>query len=458
MAPATVKPQKSFNPSLIPWVEKYRPKSTRDMVGFDTILSTLKAFISEFDRLQNLIIDLRKKNNATTDELKKKNLDHQILSIQNQLKYKTARILMGPSGVGKTTVVYALANDLHRSVIEMNASDVRSEEAINQKLRETIKSTNLLSFTNRETQGKLILIDEIDGIHGQSDKGGIQAIERIIFTSRFPIIMTSNTRDDRKFKAIYQLTSPIIELDPLKEPDIITILARIVQAEKLNISEQGIQLIAKKSNGDLRAAINDLQTLSQGNDNIELENINALNSRRDTETDLQDMLRSLFLKPIFKEAKQAIDEIDSEDVDYRTIHRWINENLLDYIPNKKDLGYAFSYLALVDRILGYILRTQDYAHLSYFYDLLAGGIKYAKSDKTLPKSKILPPRFFRIRATPEDEVALKLEHLFRVSLNDIMRELKPTLRIFLSQSPSFSQFLVEFLSLDGATISEYFGV
>ena len=140
--------------SNIPWVEKYRPQSAKDLIGFEKTINKLKQFLDEFFILQTKYRNLRKEIKLITEPslIKKKKL--QLKSFQLKMQRQKAQILIGPPGVGKTTIVYALANDYNMSVIELNASDVRTQDAIQNKLHETVKSTNLLSFTTKKSKGK----------------------------------------------------------------------------------------------------------------------------------------------------------------------------------------------------------------------------------------------------------------------------------------------------------------
>ncbi|MHA1718037.1 MAG: hypothetical protein ACTSXK_00760, partial [Promethearchaeota archaeon] len=154
-----------------------------------------------------------------------------------------------------------------------------------------------------------------------------------------------------------------------------------------------------------------------------------------------------------KGAKKILDDILGSVIDFRTVHKWVNENLLSFITKKYDLYYAFENLALSDRILGYIGRTQNYDHLSYYFDILAGGVRFAKSDTIIPKNKrIRPPRWFRTRAAPDDEVALNLQRLYNLSLNTIMKEIRPNLLTFLKYPIGLKEYLALVLKEDAKKV------
>ncbi|MHA1474247.1 MAG: AAA family ATPase [Promethearchaeota archaeon] len=430
----------------IPWVEKYRPQTTKDLIGFEKIVNKLKQFLDEFFILQTKYRNLRKeiKNISDPTLMKKKKL--QLKSFQLKMQRHKAQILIGPPGVGKTTIVYALANDYNMSVIELNASDVRTEDALQNKLQETVKSTNLLSFTKKKSKGKIILIDEVDGLHGQKDRGGVKALINIIAISKFPLILTCNYRD-KKLKSLFDLLGSI-NISQASPKDISKVLRKISKSENLDISDEQIQHLAVESNGDYRSSINDLQALTQSSHSIDEETLANINMKRDTETEIQVFMNKMFATNKIKDAKKILDDVLGPVIDFRSIHKWINENLLSYITKRYDLYYAFDNLAHSDRILGYIGRTQDYAHLSYFFDILA-GVRFAKSDKILAENKkIRPPRWFRTRAVPDDEIALNLQKLYSMPLNSIMKEIRPNLKMFLKFPIGLNEYLASILKED----------
>ena len=430
----------------IPWVEKYRPQTTKDLIGIEKIINKLKQFLDEFFILHTKYQNLRKEIKKISDPtlLEKKKL--QLKSFQLKMQRHKAQILIGPPGVGKTTIVYALANEYNMSVIELNASDVRTEDAIQNKLQETVKSTNLLSFTNKKSKGKIILIDEVDGLHGQSDRGGVKALLNIIAISKFPLILTCNYRD-QKLKSLFDLLGSI-NISQASAKDISIVLKKISKMENLDISDEQIHHLAIESNGDYRSSINDLQALTQSSLSIGEDTLANINIKRDTETEIQVFMNKLFATQRIKDAKKILDDVLGPVIDFRTINKWINENLLSYITKRYDLYYAFDNLAHSDRILGYIGRTQDYAHLSYYFDILA-GVRFAKSDEILPKNKkVQPPRWFRTRAVPDDEIALYLQKLYNLPLNSIMKEIRPNLNLFLKFPIGIEEYLASILRED----------
>ena len=225
------------------------------------------------------------------------------------------------------------------------------------------------------------------------------------------------------------------------------VLKRIAQWEQVSLSDEQFQKLAIRSNGDFRSAINDLQALAQGGEEIDDDALSNIKMNRDTTTDIQSFMKDFFSTSTISEAKRVLEDVEQEDIDYNNIHKWLNENILNFITKTADLRYAFENLAYADRILGYIHRTQDWSPLSYFFDILAGGIRFAKSNLEFVKTTINSPRYFRLRGNAEDETALKLQVLFRASLADILREISPLVDIYKDADPAIAEYLNQKLGI-----------
>jgi len=99
---------------------------------------------------------------------------------------KSAALLYGRPGTGKTSAAVALANDMGWQLLELNASDKRTQGMITETAGEASKNASLLHAK------KLILLDEIDNLHGTSDRGGAKAVTELVKKTREPVILTAN--------------------------------------------------------------------------------------------------------------------------------------------------------------------------------------------------------------------------------------------------------------------------
>ncbi|MBU2443806.1 MAG: AAA family ATPase, partial [Nanoarchaeota archaeon] len=201
------------------WINKYTPKSLSEVQGQDTAIKRLKSYVNNYKR-----------------------------GVKPLLIY-------GPQGVGKTSSVYALAFEKDFELIELNASNLRNAESINSLVGAAINQASLFQ------KKKLILIDEIDGVAGREDRGGVAAINTLIDKSTFPIVIIAN---DPYTKSISSLKKKceLLEYHPLLYTSILSYLKMICLKEGIAADEDALTSLARSAGGDLRAAINDLQSFS----------------------------------------------------------------------------------------------------------------------------------------------------------------------------------------------------
>lgn len=283
---------------------------------------------------------------------------------------KKPALLYGPVGSGKTASVYALAHDLGYEIIEINASDVRNKEAIHSIIGSSLHQMSLFA------KGKIILVDEVDGIAGNQDRGGVPALVELISGAKQAIVMTANDPWDSKFTSLRKI-SRLIEFVPIASQTIVSFLQQICQQEKIQASEDVLKKIARKANGDLRSAILDLESLGRGKQQIHVDDVLMLDDRL-REQSMTDALRLVFKSTKPQETLNAFERVDA---DLSEVQLWIEENLpREY--NGQDLAQGFTALSKADVFNGRILRWQHWRFLVYINALLTAGISLAKQEKT----------------------------------------------------------------------------
>ena len=318
-----------------PLINKYVPKTTKEIFGQEDSSKQLKNFIVNFSK--------GKKNSA---------------------------LIYGMSGTGKTSSVYAIANEIGYEVIEVNASDFRNAEQVNQKVGNAIKQQSLFA------RGKIILVDEIDGLSGHEDRGGIQAITKLIQDSAYPIILTTTNPFENKFSSLRSKSS-MIEFKQLDYVSIFKILRRICDNEDIKYNEDVLKTLSRRAGGDARAAINDLQMLTQMKKELTQESLEELAERNKTDN-IMTALNKIFKTTDLKIAISAFENVD-EDLDQQLL--WIDENLPKEYTKAEDLAKAYEMLSKADVFNRRIRRWQHYRFLVYINALITAGIASAKDEK-----------------------------------------------------------------------------
>jgi len=314
------------------WTELYRPENLGQVVGNDEAVDLLRNWFDSW-------------------------------STKGKRK---AALLHGPAGTGKTSSVIALAKERGYELVEMNASDSRNKKAILRIAGSSAKEGTLIGGS----QGKrILLIDEVDGIAGREDRGGVKSLVDVISETSVPIICTANDAYSQKLKALRKVTK-VIPFHPIHPEYILKVLKKVSRDQKVELDEEDLRFLAENAYGDLRSAINDLQgailQIQQG----KITDIKMLQPFRDQTKDMQTALSDLFNAKGFLDGKQSIKGVKAK---YDELLLWVFENAHLHSSDEQ-LAEVYSTLASADRFLGRIMRRQKWHLLSYFFDLVSGGV------------------------------------------------------------------------------------
>lgn len=316
----------------MPWTEKYRPKKFEELKGQEEAVRNIKNFIDNF---------LFSK------------------------KQKKALVLHGPPGTGKTTLAYVIAKETNSEIIEVNASDFRNKEKLQQIIKPAIEQQSLTK------QNKIILIDEADGISGYYDRGGVQELISLIEETPYPFIITANDVWSKKLQPLRQKTE-MIQLKEIDYKIIQHVLFEILKKENLFLNPNIVTSIATRAKGDLRAAINDLQTVSRMQDPSILEL-----DERNKEVDIFNALKLIFKGKPTSETPRIFDQVN---MDLDEIMLWLEENIpAEY--RAEELAVAYEMLSKADIFKGRIYKQQYWRFLVYQNLFLSYGIAAAKNPK-----------------------------------------------------------------------------
>ncbi|GAM40802.1 DNA replication factor complex subunit [Talaromyces pinophilus] len=207
----------------LPWVEKYRPVYLDDIVGNTETIERLKIIAKDG------------------------NMPHVIIS--------------GMPGIGKTTSILCLARQMlgdayKEAVLELNASDERGIDVV----RNRIKGFAQKKVTLPPGRHKLVILDEADSMTPGAQQALRRTMEIYSTTTRFAFACNQSN----KIIEPLQSRCAILRYSRLTDGQVVKRLSQICEAEKVEFSEDGIAALVFSAEGDMRQAINNLQSTWAG--------------------------------------------------------------------------------------------------------------------------------------------------------------------------------------------------
>lgn len=251
------------------WTEKYRPESLSDIVGQYKVIEKLKKY------------------------KKRGSLPH--------------LLLIGPSGVGKTSSTIALSKEIYGknwkgNFLELNASHRRGIKAVREEVKNAAMTTSLT-----EKHFKIIFIDEAESFSNEAQSALRRIMEK--YSSNVRFVLSCNNSS----KIIDPIRSRCVQLyfRPLSKDNVIEWLEMIIKNEDLYIEDEAIKFLINYGKGNLREITNLLQLSSVFNKNINEEDLieyNKFTGSEEVKRLLKDSFRKNFLEVRDKLYELMIEE------------------------------------------------------------------------------------------------------------------------------------------------------
>jgi len=402
----------------LPWVIKYRPKKIADVVNQNDAKQLVLKWIKEWFAGR---------------------------------PSRKAALFYGPPGCGKTSLAEAVAREYGLEYLEMNASDYRRASDIERIAKIAVMQRGLFA------KGKLILLDEVDGMSRVADRGAMEAILDLIKITKSPLVMTANDPWNPNLRPLRESVL-LVPFRRLTKTDIKRALARICELERIRCDDDAIKYIANKAEGDLRSAINDLQAIAEGYGRVTLSAVKAVLRARDRVYEPFEVVRKIFISKYAWQAKLAASQTDLSPDE---LIQWINENLPKQISNPEDLWRAYDALSRADVYIGRIVRTGSWDLLAYAMELMTAGVslavrtdvksKYRWVKYSFPQKILIMARTKEVRQIREDLAAVIARHL-RISKRLAKSDVIPYLVAIFESNPEYAASLAVGLNLSDSMI------
>ena len=317
------------------WSEKHRPQNISDMVGNEESRAAIMEWFAKWK------------------------------------KGTKPLLLVGPPGIGKTTMAFLVAKQFGYDLIGLNASDVRSKSRINEILTPVLGNVSVLGTP-------MIFVDEVDGIHGRGDYGGVAALVDILKEPTVPIILAANDDTSDKMKNIKKVTKTI-SFKKIPPRLLRVYLENVLKKENAKLSPGSLIKVIDKARGDIRSMINLTQSMVTG--------FNPQTETTFENIDVEDGINAFFKSKSVEEARGVLY---SMQIDPR---EKINAFYSSIVTSSLDPETFAKYLEIIseaDMLYGKIVRTQNWRLLRYLNDILIklyrddARVRYAQYNLSWP--------------------------------------------------------------------------
>ncbi len=404
------------------WTEKYRPNRLSDVIGNPSAVKELEDWARSWN---------------------------------NGIPPKRAVVLIGTPGIGKTSSAEALARDMGWDIVEMNASDQRTGNAIKEvALRGSYFNSLGMDGEYKgsgEGRKKLIVLDEADNLFGNADRGALPAINELIKSTKQPVILIVNDFFALSKKSSTVKTDTIqITFRKPNARSMVGALKKIADAENVAADDAVLQRIAENSGGDMRAAVRDLEALSQGRGSIDLSSANELHERV-VKKDMYSVLDKMFRKNDPFGAKRTLSEVD---IDPDTALLWIDENLPYEYREPGDMVRGYEKLSKADIFLGRVHRRQYYGFWSYASEMMTAGVSTAKMSNKVQHDRFRFPQYLMKMSRSKSVRALKSSLCYKLacflhtSTKRVEHDILPALKVLAKEDLGIRVMLIRDVDLE----------
>jgi replication factor C large subunit len=348
--------------NLSDWTERYRPETERQLEGNESNRKIIRNWLEQW---------------------------------QHGRPKKPGLLLVGPPGVGKTTIARAVANDMGWDVIELNASDARNAVAIRKAATNasTHRSLFMSSDSNRRT---LILLDEVDHLTGglrelseerlkknlsgdetaktvSGDSGGKAELLRLLTETKQPVFLACNeemglwgrgsswrSTRDRFMRHLIAIRFTRVAKDGLRR-----IAKKILTSENYTVDGDALDELVERNPGDLRALVRDLQVISTIAENhISKKDVvsHYQLGQRDTSLEVFSGLQELYMARTAEKASSIARTLDKSPDD---LVAWVSWNNAAVMTDSSSINRASKALTVADTLLA--SRFTNTAQRSWYW-------------------------------------------------------------------------------------------
>ncbi|XP_014439940.1 replication factor C subunit 1 isoform X2 [Tupaia chinensis] len=308
------------------WVDKYKPTSLKTIIGQQGDQSCAN----------KLLRWLRNWHESPSADKKHARFG-KFAGKDDGSSFKAA-LLSGPPGVGKTTTASLVCQELGYSYVELNASDTRSKNSLKSIVAESLNNTSIEGFCSSGAVPSVsskhaLIMDEVDGMAGNEDRGGIQELIGLIKHTKIPIICMCNDRNHPKIRSLVHYCFDLRFQRPRLE-QIKGAMMSIAFKEGLKIPPPAMNEIILGANQDIRQVLHNLSMWCARSKALSYDQAKADSHRakKDIKLGPFDVARKVFAAGEETAHMSLVDKSDLFFHDYSIAPLFVQENYIHVKP------------------------------------------------------------------------------------------------------------------------------
>ncbi|KAM4811722.1 replication factor C subunit 1 isoform X1 [Urocitellus parryii] len=310
------------------WVDKYKPTSLKTIIGQQGDQSCAN----------KLLRWLRNWHKSSPEE--KKHAKFGKFAGKDDGSSFKAALLSGPPGVGKTTTASLVCQELGYSYVELNASDTRSKNSLKALVAESLNNTSIKGFYSSSggaapsvSMKHALIMDEVDGMAGSEDRGGVQELIGLIKHTKIPIICMCNDRNHPKIRSLVHYCFDLRFQRPRVE-QIKGAMMSIAFKEGLKIPPPAMNEIILGANQDIRQVLHNLSMWCARSKALTYDQAKADSHRakKDIKLGPFDVARKVFAVGEETAHMSLMDKSDLFFHDYSIAPLFVQENYVHVKP------------------------------------------------------------------------------------------------------------------------------
>uniref|UniRef100_U3EL55 Replication factor C subunit 1 n=1 Tax=Callithrix jacchus TaxID=9483 RepID=U3EL55_CALJA len=308
------------------WVDKYKPTSLKTIIGQQGDQSCAN----------KLLRWLRNWHKSSSEDKKHAPKFGKFAGKDDGSSFK-AVLLSGPPGVGKTTTASLVCQELGYSYVELNASDTRSKNSLKAIVAESLNNTSIKGFYSNGASSvstkHAVIMDEVDGMAGNEDRGGIQELIGLIKHTKIPIICMCNDRNHPKIRSLVHYCFDLRFQRPRVE-QIKGAMMSIAFKEGLKIPPPAMNEIILGANQDIRQVLHNLSMWCARSKALTYDQAKADSHRakKDIKMGPFDVARKVFAAGEETAHMSLVDKSDLFFHDYSIAPLFVQENYIHVKP------------------------------------------------------------------------------------------------------------------------------